>query len=496
MPKWVYGSALGILAALVLGAAMIPLRSHLSIATAGLVLVVPVVIGVVAGGLAAGVISVAAGFLVYDYAFIPPYYTLTVGTGQNWVALGVYAVVMLMVAQVVARLERARAEAEGNAKQTQRISELSDLLVKDVALERLLDTIVNTVQTVFDVAGVALLLPEEGRLRIVSSAGEGISSAQLRQLERGSGTPVSLGISGPATNQLQTVALVTSGGPVGVLAVRARSLSIEDRALLGAFANHAALAIERAQLRQQAVQTELLQEIDRLRQTLLGAVSHDLRTPLASMKIASTTLRDPTLKLSDADIDELHHIIDRQADRLTRLVTSLLDMTRLQAGALELQREEWAVLDLVEDALDGLAGAVPADRIKTDIPDDLPAVEVDSLLIGQVLSNLVENADRHAPPGTPITIAAKSMDHRVMMSVTDEGPGVPPEEREMIFDSFVRFDTGGRSGLGLAIAKTFIQAHGEQIWVENVPEGGARFVFTLPLAPRQDPRSRVSWPES
>ena len=482
MSKWMYGSLAGALAAVVLGAAMIPLRSHLSIATAGLVLVIPVVTGVVVGGLAAGVIAVAAGFLVYDYAFIPPYLTLSVGAGQNWAALGVYAVVMLMVAQVVARLERARAEAEGNATQTQRMYELSDLLVKDVALDRLLDTIVNTVQSAFDVAGVALLLPEDGRLRVASAAGEAISPSQLQQLDRGSSTPVSLGISGPTPNRLQTVALATADGPVGVLAVRARSLSSDDRALLGAFANHSALAIERARLRQQAMQAELLGEIDRLRQTLLGAVSHDLRTPLASMKIASTTLRDPTLELSGADIDELHDIIDRQADRLTRLVTSLLDMTRLQAGFLELQREAWSVLDLVEDTLAGLAGALPASRVKTDIPSDLPAVEVDGLLIGQVLSNLVENADRHAPPVTPITIAAQSKDHRVMMSVTDQGPGVPPEEREMIFDSFVRFDTGGRSGLGLAIAKTFIQAHGEQIWVENVPEGGARFVFTLPQA--------------
>ncbi len=484
MPKWLYGSILGTLATLGLGAAMIPLRSHLSIATTALVLVVPVVAGVVTGGLAAGVVTVAAGFLVYDFAFIPPYYTLTVGAGQNWVALGVYAVVMLMVAQVVARLDAARAEAERNAAQTQRLYQLSDLLVKDRPLDDLLSTIVNTVRTAFDVAGVALLLPEDGRLQVAASAGEAISPEQLGQLGPGSSTPVSLGVTGPAPGRLQTVALTASEGPVGVLAVRGLTLTADDRALLGAFANHAALAIEQARLRGQAMQVELLQEVDRLRRTLIGAVSHDLRTPLASMKVASTTLRDRTAALSDQDIEELYDIIDRQTDRLTRLVTSLLDMTRLQAGVLQVKREAWPVLELVEEAVAALRGAVDAGRVVIDVPVDLPEVHADPLLIGQVVTNLVENADRHAPPGTAITVTAREWGDQVRVSVADQGPGVPPAERDMIFDTFVRFDSGGRSGLGLAIAKSFIQAHGERIWVEDVAEGGARFIFTLAQAPK------------
>jgi two-component system sensor histidine kinase KdpD len=483
MPKWLYGSLVGVLATVVLGAAMVPLRSHLSIATTGLVLVVPVVAGVVTGGLAAGVVSVAAGFLVYDFAFIPPYYTLEVGAGQNWTALGVYAVVMLMVAQVVARLEAARTEAQDNATQTRRLYELSELLVRDRPVKDLLDTIVTTVRTAFDVPGVALLLPEAGRLHVASSAGEAISPEQLHQLDPGSGRPVSLGMTGPTPDRLQTVALSASERPVGVLAVSGLALSNDDRARLGAYANHAALAIERARLREQALQTELLEEVDRLRRTLLAAVSHDLRTPLASMKIASTTLRDHSLSLSEADTDELYDIIDRQTDRLTRLVTSLLDMTRLQAGVLQVQRDSWPVLDLIQESVAGLGGAIDTRRLDIDVCDDLPAVNVDPLLVAQVITNLVENADRHGPPGTPITIAARPSGDHVIVSVTDEGPGVPPEEREMIFDSFVRFDTGGRSGLGLAIAKTFIQAHGEKIWVENISDGGARFAFTLPRAP-------------
>ncbi len=483
MPKWLYGSILGVLAAAALGAVMVPLRSHLSIATTGLVLVVPVVAGVVVGGLAAGVVTVAAGFLVYDFVFIPPYYTLTVGAAQNWVALGVYAVVMLMVAQVVARLDSARSEAEHHANRTRRLYELTELLVNDPPVGELLSTIVNTVRTAFDVAGVALLLPEEGALRVVAAAGEPLSPDQLDQLGPGSARPVSLGMTGPTPERLQTVALSVADRPVGVLAVRGMALSVEERALLGAFANHAALTLERARLRDQARQTELLQEVDRLRRTLLGAVSHDLRTPLASMKVASTTLRDRSLSLSEDDIEDLHDILDGQTDRLTRLVTSLLDMTRLQAGVLDVDRQAWPLVELVEDALSGLGGAVAAGRVELDIPGGLAEVDADPLLVGQVITNLVENADRHAPPGTPITVSARRRGDQVMVSVADQGPGVPPEERDMIFDSFVRFDTGGRSGLGLAIAKTFVQAHGERIWVEDVEGGGARFVFTLAPVP-------------
>ena len=297
-----------------------------------------------------------------------------------------------------------------------------------------------------------------------------------------------MGTSGLIQDRLQTVALSASSRPVGVLAVRGLLASAADRAVLRAFANHAAVAVERAQLREQALRSELLEEVDRLRRSLLGAVSHDLRTPLASMKVASSTLLDRTLSLSDADTDELHGLIDVQTDRLTRLVSSLLDMTRFQAGVLEIHRQPWSVLDLVGETLPGLRAALGGRTVEVNIPDWLPPVAVDHLLVGQVIANLVENADRHAPPNSAVTIAAEIRGDRVAISVSDEGPGVPPQEREAVFNSYVRFDTGGRSGLGLAIAETFVKAHGERIWVEDGPGGGARFLFTLPLAPTNGAR--------
>jgi two-component system sensor histidine kinase KdpD len=333
---------------------------------------------------------------------------------------------------------------------------------------------------------VALLVPEGERLTIAASAGEALSRDELRQLDPRSGVPVSLGTAGGSPGGMHTVALTAAGRPVGILALRGLPRSEADRALLGTFANHAALALERAQLREQALRSDLLEEVDRLRRALMGAVSHDLRTPLATMKVASSMLLDPPAPLSEADVRELHDLIDLETDRLTRLVTSLLDMTRIDAGELKVRRVPVAVADLVDESVTALRTALDGHRVEVDVPDGLPEVDVDPLLIGQVLANLLDNATRHSPPLSVITITGERRDGLVAVSVADQGSGVPAGEREAVFDRFVRFDTGGRAGLGLTIAKTFVEAHDQHIWVEDAPGGGARFVFTLPTVAVDD----------
>jgi two-component system sensor histidine kinase KdpD len=481
--RGIVGSLIGVGLALALGGLMVPLRSHLSIATAGLVLIVPVVAGVVAGGYRAGLVSVAAGFLVYDFAFIRPYYTLTVGSGENWVVLGVYVVVMVLVARVVAHLERARTEAQRRDAEARRVFELSELLVGDRPIGELLATIVDAVQVVFGVTAVALLLPIGGRLTTLAAAGEVIPESELRRLDPDSRTPVRVGTTQGSPDQLRAVALTASQRPVGILAMRGLPVSGAELSLLGTFANHAALAIERAQLRQQALRSQVLEETEELRRSLIGAVSHDLRSPLATMKVASSTLLDPEASLAPEDTAELHRLLDVQTDRLTRLVTSLLDMKRYQAGVLQVDQATWTVPELVDEAVSALAPMLGERTIQQIIPADLPPVAVDHLLIAQVLVNLIDNAHRHAPPCSPITVSATRSGDRVTVGVSDQGPGVAASEREVIFDNFVRFDTGGRSGLGLAIAKTFVAAHGQRIWVDETgPSPGARFLFTLPVA--------------
>ncbi|HEY5025366.1 MAG TPA: ATP-binding protein [Acidimicrobiales bacterium] len=479
------GSIAAVVVMAPLVAVMIPLRSHLSIATTGLVLVVPVVIGVVIGGFAAGVFGVLAGFFVYDLVFIPPYFTLTVGASENWVVLVVYVAVMLLVASVVARLDRARSEAHQHEDAIRRLFELTDLLIEDRPLSEVLELIVSTVHEAFTLRSVALLLPVDTRLEVVASAGKPLSAQELARVAPEPGVPASLGRSTAShREQAQTVALTATGRPIGLLHIWGADLSRHDQDLLHTFANHMALALERAQLREQALRTGLLEEVDRLQRALVGAVSHDLRTPLATIKASASTLRSADANVSVPDREELLELIDNQTDRLDRLVTNLLDLSRVQAGALELRNEPIAVGDLVADALRGLGPTTHVLDMTTDLEDDLPLVDVDHLLIGQVIANLLDNAIRHAPPHTAISVSAGIRpDGLVQVAVQDQGPGVPRTERANVFRMFNRSGTTGGTGVGLSIAKAFVEAHGQAIWVEDGPAGGARFCFTLPPAP-------------
>ena len=408
----VVGSAVSLLVMGALVAVMLPLRGHLSIATAGLVLVVPVVAGVVVGGFGAGVFAVVAGFFVYDFAFIPPYLTLSVGVSQNWVPLVVYVAVMLIVARVVARLDAARAEARQHEQAIRRLFELTDLLIEDRPLAEILELIVSTVHDAFVLQSVALLLPVENRLSLVASAGGPISDAALRQVAPEPGVPVSLGTTASSRpdpmrpDQTQTVALTAMGRPIGLLCIWGAGLSPHDHELLHTFANHMALALERAQLREQAMRTELLEEVDRLQRALVGAVSHDLRTPLATIKASASTLRNAAANVSGPERQELLALIESQSDRLDRLVTNLLDVSRVQTGALELRNQPISVRDLVAEAVRAMGPPPGTFSVTTSLDDDLPLVDVDHLLIGQVLANLLDNATRYAPPGTTVTIGA------------------------------------------------------------------------------------------
>lgn len=481
MRKYVVGSIAGVASVLILGLALLPLRSHISVSTAALVLVIPVVIGSVIGGFRAGVPSVLAGFLVYDYAFIPPYKSLDVGTPQNWTALAVYAIVMLLVARVVASLDSSRVETLRRGAAARHLSELSENLVGDRPVDDLLETIVSAVHDVFDIPGVSLLVLDDGVLKVVASAGEVLNAEELEQLSPNSGLPISVGTATESSGELRTIALSASGRAVGILALRGLPTTENDRAVLTTFANDAALALERAQLREQALRSKMLEEVDRFRQSLMGAVSHDLRTPLATIKVASSTLSNRSEHLSNEQSSELYSLIEVETDRLTRLVANLLDITRIEAGVFTVHRTPTSVQELVREAVSAMEPTLSSHRVDSIIPAGLAPVNIDPLLIGQVLINLLDNANRHSPVDGVITIEASRTNAHVELSVADEGPGIAADQREAIFERFAQLDKGGRAGLGLTIAKTFVEAHGESIWYQDAPSHGARFVFTLPF---------------
>jgi two-component system sensor histidine kinase KdpD len=319
------------------------------------------------------------------------------------------------------------------------------------------------------VAATAGQVPDDDVTALVSAGG------RLQSLLPATGA-------GRSDDGVVRIALIARGRPVGLVAMAGTHLDRHQLELARTYSNQAALALEATQLREQALRTELLEQVDELRASLMGAVSHDLRTPLASVKTAVSALRraDEDASLGEQDRDELLALIEARSDALDRLVANLLDMTRIQSGALELRRAITPVPDVVEGGVH--ASAVPPEFIAVDLPADLPPVDVDVVLMEQVLANLVDNAARYAPEGTSVRVTAHADGDVVALSVTDEGPGVPPSERERVFTMFSRAGGQGRAGLGLAIAKAFVEAHGQTIHVEDAPGGGARFVVTLPAA--------------
>jgi two-component system, OmpR family, sensor histidine kinase KdpD len=232
------------------------------------------------------------------------------------------------------------------------------------------------------------------------------------------------------------------------------------------------------------MRTRLLEEIDRWRGAMMGAVSHDLRTPLATVKAAVSSLRQNSAGLSEIDRADLLELIELQSDRLARLVTNLLDVTRIESGALAVRPAPIPFDELVEEALAAVDGLVPRGRVCIEPPADLPLLEIDHVLIGQVLANLLENAARFSPPERLIGISARSISGStvplVEIAVTDQGPGIAPGERERVFEMFSQNSGGARGGLGLAIAKAFVEAHGGSIWIDPGTANGARVVFTVP----------------
>jgi two-component system, OmpR family, sensor histidine kinase KdpD len=485
--RWVLGTLVALAGIGALAGAMVPVRGHLSVATPALVLVVPVVAGVAIGGLASGVLAVVAGFVTYDVLFIPPYGTLTVGRAQNWSALVVYAVVMLIVARVVAFLQLTRSQARQNEDATRRLYELSDLLIGEQPVTGVLQVIADSIGQAFQARWVAVLMPEQARsdgpLVVAATSGAPPDAELDRVLPSGGQLQPVHWDAGRSRDGLVRIALTARGRPVGLVAMAGATLGRHESALVQTYANQAALALERSQLREQALRTELLEQVDTLRASLMGAVSHDLRTPLASVKTAVSALRRSTVdgSLSPEDRSELLALIEQQSDALDRLVANLLDMTRIQSGALELRRAITPVADVVDGGL--RASAVLPEAVCVDLPADLPPVDVDAVLMEQVLANLLDNAARHSPDGAPVGISAAARNGVVELSVADRGPGIPQRDRERVFTMFSRIGAEGRAGLGLAIARAFVEAHGQTIHVEDAPGGGARFVVTLPAAP-------------
>ncbi len=496
------GSIAAVATMAILVGIMLPVRAHLEIAIVALVLVVPVVVAVVTGGFTSGVLAVALGFLAYDLLFIPPYGTLSVGRAENWAPLGVYVTVMLLTSRVVDRLWRAEAASRESERDTARLFVLSELLVADRPLEELTAIVVRDVREAFGLSAVALLMPEppgeaDSRpVKVVAHSGRGLEEEELSLiLPAAGGSPSRLRAvarRGPAGggDRLETVVLTVGDRPVGLLAIAGPPLGRRRRELLATFANHIALAIERTMLRERAVRVSVLEEVDRQRRTLLGAVSHDLRTPLATIKASATALLDSSLTLGPDERAELTSLIESQSDRLERVVANLLDLSRIQAGALVAELEPLTVGELLAGTLEAL-GPV-ASTVALRIAEAASStVSVDRVLVVEALVNVLENAVRYSPPGAEVVVSAAPAPsgQAVRIAVADEGPGIRPEDRSRVFRLFEQGHgpgarPSGGTGLGLSIARAFLEAQGASISIDETAGTGTRILVDLAASSR------------
>jgi len=438
--------------------------------------------------LVASVLSVAA----FDFFFVPPYFTFAVSDTQYLVTFAVMLVVALVISSLAVRI---RVEAESARERERRMAALyamSRELAGARGVRELREVAVRHIAEVFRTQVVVLLPQHDGRL----APDEGASAQfamDASELAVSQWVHEHGQVAGQGTDTLPGASalylpLTASRGSVGVLGLRPQDprplQAPEQLHQLEAFASQTALAIERARLAEEAERAQVRAETERLRNSLLSSVSHDLRTPLASITGAASTLLENEARLDARTRRDLLETLHEEADRLNRLVQNLLEMTRLESGALQVHTEWHSVEEVVGAALGRFSKALARRPVTTHVPPELPLVPMDDVLIEQVLINLIDNALKYTPAESPIEVTAEDGGGAVLIEVADRGPGLPPGEERRIFEKFHRAEAGPTvrgAGLGLAICRGIVHAHGGRIWAENRSGGGVTVRFTLPV---------------
>jgi two-component system sensor histidine kinase KdpD len=451
----------------VLTAVLYLLRDVLGTPVVALLYLLPVGLSALLWGLAAGLASAVGAFLAFNYFFIRPYYSLAVHTPSDLLALLTFWVVAALISQLMGRARAREAEAEAREHEAVHLYELSLALAGQSTPEGIARILADHLQAVFRPETVEVVIQYEPS-----------AAPCVARLPVGSAVP------GRAPDCV--IPLMAAKGLIGEIRLWREApfgQPAEDR-LLRLFANEGALAIGRARLAQAETAARVLGESDQLKSALLSSVSHELRTPLATIKAAATSLRHGEVPWESETRAELLEIMEEEADHLNRLVGNLLDMSRIEAGALRPQRQWNLLSEIVESAVARLRRAAEQHTVQIDVSDDLPLVPVDTTLMQQVFVNLLSNSLKFAPPHTVIRVNAQAVDDETLrVQVRNQGPPVAEKDLEHIFDKFSRVTATDRvtgTGLGLSICRGIVEVHGGRIWAENLPTGLA-FNFTLPL---------------
>jgi two-component system sensor histidine kinase KdpD len=469
--RQIAGAVLAVTALPLLTAVLDVLQPHLNLSDDLLIYLVTVVAVTVVGGFWPAVVAAVGACLLLNWFFTAPLHTFTIAEPRNLLALVLFVTVAVAVSSVVHLAARREADAARSSKETE-------------SLLGLAQTVLGGADTPGDVldhlttshGGRAELLERVGGRWIkVASSGDPDPSASARSSPGGTTPRTPRGVPGEKANIPGTLRFEVR--PDLALEVSGQATSATT-SLLAGYTAQAVAALDRARLRTQAAQAEALAEGDRMRTALLRAVSHDLRTPLASIKASVSSLRQTDVHWSAEDETELLANIEENADRLDALVGNLLDMSRLQAGSLEPFLRATAVDEVAPVALRGLDDA---DLLLIVVPDDLPLVRADPGLLERVLANLFSNALRHSPPDLRPMLRAREDGDRVVLDVVDHGTGVPSGLKERIFEPFARLDERSPGvGLGLAVAKGFAEAMGGTIVAVDTPGGGLTVRLTMP----------------
>ena len=490
-------------AGLVAGATLVCSVFHLFLSPTNLVMLylLAVVLAALRLGLRPAILTAFLGVLAFDFFFVPPSFTLAVNDTQYLITFAGLFTVGVVVSTLVAK---ARAQTEAvRAREAQTASLYA--LSRDLAAAADLETVAaSVIRHVGDslAARIAVLVPEATGLELLGATPGFAVEEKERAVARwvfDNGRAAGMGTDTLSSAEMRHVPLRGMSGIVGVLAVKFQDAASirppEKAALLEAYANQAALAMERVVLSRKAGQAKLLEEADKLHRAILSSISHDLRTPLVTITGALSSLREEGDRLPEPNRLELLEGAWEEAGRLNQFVGNLLEMSRLEAGVLRTHLEPCDVQDLLGSVATSLAHRLEGRSALLLVPPDLPLVPLDFVLMKLVLTNLLDNALKFSPPDAPIELAARLERDGVELSVADRGPGIPEEDLDRVFDKFYRARRAGDvagTGLGLAISRGIVEAHHGSIRAENRPDGGARLVITLPLAPPAGKRFRAA----
>jgi len=428
------------------------------------VFLLAVVAASVAGGIWAGIGSSLIGFLALNYFFTEPLHTLRVHNRDDVVALVVFLVVALLVGWVVARAVTERDRATRREREARLLNLFTTKALSGEPLDRVLNDLAAALVDALRLASCAILAGAAGRTYEV----------RRTRPETIEGTVVHVAISSGAIE----FGTLTASRP------DREEVGPEDRRLIEAAANQIAVYLERARLDAEIAAARLDAERSQARAASFSSVTHDLRTPLASIKTAVTSLLQVDVRFDRAQALELLQTVLEETDRLNRLVGNILGLAQVRSGALQPVKEPTALDEIVEAVLHRLEPTFGGVRVRTMFRD-APDVPVDPVLIDQVVSNLLENAVRFSPSAGEVSISVTPWRSGVQVRVADQGPGIAPEDRDRVFEAFTQLgstapDATGGSGLGLAISRAIVLAHGGRIWIEGTPVGGTAVVFELP----------------